>query len=526
MSGLLAALAASVGCGESSGVEPPALARVQRLQGAGELPFDATERYAVPPLDGPRLAPLTLGTRLYASPDERSEKIGYLRLGAVVARSREPVSYRGCPAGWYAVRPVGFACSGPDATVDLEQPLAVAARREPDRASPMPYPYAFVRSVVPNYLRIPTREQQLEAEADLGQHLRQWRKRSHQRQDPSVGANDVPLDARGIAVGPVAERAAPRALGERFGGDGTDAVPWWLQGGRKIPNVSTAQTPPSALLAGSAARHAGVALVDTFVAGPEAQGRRFAVTTDLRLLPVDKLRSELGSAFHGTELKEGLPLAFAQNDSGTFWTVDGDQLTPQGRLTRRRPIALTGKVRMIRGVRIVQTREGSWVRSRDVQVAVKPRELPWFAHAGERWIDISLVNQTLVLWEGERPVFATLVSTGRDGLGDPSTTLSTPRGVFRIRQKHVTTTMDSAVADDEFELRDVPWVMYFKGGYALHAAYWHDDFGRMRSHGCVNLSPIDARHVFEWSLPNVPEHWHGAYASDVMGSGTIVRIGR
>ena len=53
--------------------------------------------------------------------------------------------------------------------------------------------------------------------------------------------------------------------------------------------------------------------------------------------------------------------------------------------------------------------------------------------------------------------------------------------------------------DGEFELRDVPWVMYFKGGYALHAAYWHDDFGRPRSHGCINMAPIDARYVFNWS---------------------------
>ena len=63
-------------------------------------------------------------------------------------------------------------------------------------------------------------------------------------------------------------------------------------------------------------------------------------------------------------------------------------------------------------------------------------------------------------------------------------------GTFRVYQKHITTTMDSSVADHEFELRDVPWVMYFKGSYALHAAYWHDDFGHVRSHGCVNLAPI------------------------------------
>jgi lipoprotein-anchoring transpeptidase ErfK/SrfK len=117
-----------------------------------------------------------------------------------------------------------------------------------------------------------------------------------------------------------------------------------------------------------------------------------------------------------------------------------------------------------------------------------------------------------------------LVSSGRDGLGEPGKTLSTPTGTYRIYQKHVTTTMDSDVADHEFELRDVPWVMYFKGSYALHGAYWHDDFGRVRSHGCINMSPIDARYTFEWSTPEVPEHWHAAYASEPLGEGTLISI--
>jgi lipoprotein-anchoring transpeptidase ErfK/SrfK len=109
-------------------------------------------------------------------------------------------------------------------------------------------------------------------------------------------------------------------------------------------------------------------------------------------------------------------------------------------------------------------------------------------------------------------------------LGEPGKTLSTPRGTYRIYQKHITTTMDSDVADHEFELRDVPWVMYFKGGYALHGAYWHDDFGRTRSHGCVNVAPIDARFAFEWATPEVPRHWHATYSSDVTNQGTLVHI--
>jgi hypothetical protein len=263
------------------------------------------------------------------------------------------------------------------------------------------------------------------------------------------------------------------------------------------------------------------------VAGEEAGNRRFALSTDARLIPADKLKADSGSPFHGQSLQGiGLPVAFGWRERATFWKVRDGQLKPGARLGDRQFVPLTGKVSEIRGVRMVEARDGRWLRSEDLRVAVKPRDLPWFAHRDRRWIDVSIINQTMVLWEGDRPVYATLVSTGRDGLGDPDTTLSTPLGVFRVQQKHVTTTMDSNVADNEFELRDVPWVMYFKGGYALHGAYWHDDFGRPRSHGCVNLAPIDARFVFEWSLPDVPVHWHGAYASESFGKGTIIRIGR
>jgi lipoprotein-anchoring transpeptidase ErfK/SrfK len=75
-----------------------------------------------------------------------------------------------------------------------------------------------------------------------------------------------------------------------------------------------------------------------------------------------------------------------------------------------------------------------------------------------------------------------------------------------------------------FELRDVPWIQYFASGYALHGAYWHDVFGVPRSHGCVNLAPIDARVVFRWTDPPVPEGWHGINVGSEMGEGTAVII--
>jgi hypothetical protein len=75
-----------------------------------------------------------------------------------------------------------------------------------------------------------------------------------------------------------------------------------------------------------------------------------------------------------------------------------------------------------------------------------------------------------------------------------------------------------------FELRDVPWIQYFASGYALHGAYWHDVFGVPRSHGCINLAPIDARIVFRWTDPPLPDGWHGINIGTDMGEGTTVVI--
>jgi hypothetical protein len=65
-------------------------------------------------------------------------------------------------------------------------------------------------------------------------------------------------------------------------------------------------------------------------------------------------------------------------------------------------------------------------------------------------------------------------------------------------------------------------VMYFQGSYALHGAFWHESFGYTRSHGCVNLGATDARWLFYWTTPFMPERWHGVTASDANPGTTIV----
>jgi lipoprotein-anchoring transpeptidase ErfK/SrfK len=510
---------------DASVAQPPANLHVEANGILGARLTPSALSVAVPPADGPKLAALLMAVPVRARPDRTSETVGQLRVGSRVSRSERNVSVRDCPGGWYVIRPVGFVCAGTEATTELQHPVARAINTEPNRSRPMPYRYGFLRAIAPNYLKVPSKDEQLKYEMRLERHLRNWKKLGSVWDTVDVGANDVSLDLEGLAVGEIPKSPVTMSANERFGSSGDDHVPWWLVPQRQIPNLSGFRAPSYAVIADRAKRHAGVALIGEFVAPEQSQSRRFAITTDARLIPADKIKATSGSPFHGQDIRKlGLPAAFVRADNAHYVSLLNGKVERGEPLAFRQFVPLSGKVEEFRGHRMVQTRDGQWLESSDLWVAASPSTMPAFAAKNNHWIDVAIINQMLVLWEGQRPVYMTLVSTGRDGLGDPQTTRSTPQGTFRIYQKHVTTTMDSDVADEEFELRDVPWVMYFKGGYALHGAYWHDEFGRARSHGCINLAPIDARYVFQWATPQVPEHWHAVTAGGVFEEGTLVNI--
>jgi hypothetical protein len=166
--------------------------------------------------------------------------------------------------------------------------------------------------------------------------------------------------------------------------------------------------------------------------------------------------------------------------------------------------------------------ERAWVRERDtasVRIAQPPPE----ARPDERWIDVDLERQVVTAYRGEKPVFATLVSTGRGAVG---TEQATPPGTYRIWVKLRSSDMDNLEnleAQSNYAIQAVPWVLYFEKGYALHGAFWHHAFGRVQSHGCVNLAPRDAERLFEWSSPRMPDGWSAVFPTDYE-PGTIVRV--
>jgi len=138
--------------------------------------------------------------------------------------------------------------------------------------------------------------------------------------------------------------------------------------------------------------------------------------------------------------------------------------------------------------------ESQWVEQRKVGV-VTPSARPEGVQAGDKWIDVNLFEQTLAAYEGDRMVYATLVSTGLPWW-------KTEPGLFSVWIKVEMAKMSGRVGyPDYYYLEDVPWTMYFNGSFALHTAYWHDRFGFPHSHGCVNLAPRDAKWLFNWTTP-------------------------
>ena len=151
----------------------------------------------------------------------------------------------------------------------------------------------------------------------------------------------------------------------------------------------------------------------------------------------------------------------------------------------------------------VTTAAGSWYRigsdqwivSEDVR-ELTPGDRPESIDADERWIEVNLRKQTLFAHEGDTPLFATLVSTGREGR-------ETITGLFRPWIVLRSAPMRGRSFGLDYDLAHVPWVVYFEGSFAWHGTYWHDRFGTRMSAGCINLSPHDAKWLIEWAEPSL-----------------------
>ncbi len=506
--------------------EPEAIARTQAAA------FEA--RY---PLHGLTFHFLA---RVRARPHHESPVVGYMRRGARF-RASERVPGVGCARGWFEVPGQGYVCRGQGYLIGAEppsfEPTPVPAALE----DALPYAYAYTtRGDVPQYWRIPTPAEEAaveEAFAALTTNETAAAAQQAQRQaaeaealvaaeaaaepepgldagiaETPTGASDeestvAPAVVEAEAPPPPGAGAEERAQGNAEGEDAVDpSLVAAAQGTVSIPDFVRLRM-----------RRGFYVSLD---GEEEDAGRRFLRTVRGAFVRAEHLRPNEPPTHRGVVLggRWQLPVAFVYR-TGTHKlrrVPSTGRLEDLGVLERHTPFPVADRLTRQRRAYLV-ARDGYVVRRSSLRVA-EAIERPDSVPPDARWVHVRLSEQTLVAYEGDRPVFATTVSTGRAGF-------ETPTGLFRIQSKHVSTTMDDLNAGEEsYLIEDVPWTMYFEGNYALHAAFWHEGFGRVRSHGCVNLAPTDARWIFQWSSPTLPAGWHGIFADQRARPGTWILI--
>ena len=235
----------------------------------------------------------------------------------------------------------------------------------------------------------------------------------------------------------------------------------------------------------------------------EFEGQRwYRINTD-EFVPAGTLGFASPSKFQGVYLHEQPQHPFAWINR---WTEPS--VVPQGPINAAVPalgryerVTLFAEERRGDGEIWYLVGQDQWVEQSSVsRVDVDPP--PPEIGPDEKWIEIDLFEQTIAAYEGSRMVYATMISSGR-------TATATPTGLYRVYYKVREGKMSNPDVEDGsptwYYIEDVPWTLYFHEGYSIHAAFWHDAFGFLRSHGCVNLTPRDSEWFFHWSDPAMPE---------------------
>jgi lipoprotein-anchoring transpeptidase ErfK/SrfK len=504
---------------------PTELARPGAPPAGSAVPLGPLSVHPKPPEHaGPWFVVTSPAAGVYAEPSfEQKQKIGWVRSGGKLAVKGAPASRKACTAGWYELVDGGYVC-GNYGTTNLSSPDVKFAIVAPNLDDVLPYAYARnAKHGTPLYHSVPAREQMLTYEPYLAD---KEQKPPDQPVSDTVTADDK-TKAPSVVTG--ATRIAP------LGGDAGALIdpgladagieveapekPWWQQENPKDKlhelKLEHLESEADDILAKRMVTGFFVAVDRTF----RWNDRTWYKTTKGLVAPAERFWQTAGPKFKGVELdgeKLKLPIAWGyggRKEVATY-TID-DQKQPKNAksIEKHTAIPVTGKRLDIGKTEYVETTDGTYLKALQVRVT-EPGPPPAGLGPDERWIDVDLSSQTIVAFVGTRPVYASLISSGKQSkIKDKDH--RTPTGEFRIREKHITTTMDgdgTAAGDLPYSIEDVPYAMYFHRAYALHGAFWHSNYGVQMSHGCVNLAPLDAKWLYFFASPEARSGFHGMWA--------------
>ncbi len=478
---------------------------------------------------------------VYAAPDMEAEKLGFLRLGTRLKVGKK-ISGGGCGKGWYPLETGGYACASKGLVVDASKPPFLNDPPPPPRKDePFPYDWAYVKKWnSPMWWRPANAEERKQSQLE--------RAKLEAARTGEPLENFLPEWAKPKPA--PKPKAAPAAEGGEAGAEGGEKDPLAELPGvddpppeKKDPpkaDPPPADPPPADDEGGDdAAGEEEEKEPITLPLSPEHPwlekgyfislagktrdgGQSWWHTARGGYVSTSDAYTYKAKDFQGVELSEEMsfPVGFVMAKTAKVYELqEDDKLKYVGKKERRDFVDLQEETE-VRGTAYMLTTEGQLIKKEDL-VVPHLQPLPKGLDPWERWVDVDLSDQVLVAYEGTRPVFTTLVSTGKKGSEEEP--FETPTGRWRIYSKQLTSNMDGSTASDgNYAIQDVPWVMYFEGSYALHGAFWHRSFGYQRSHGCVNLGPSDARWLYFWTTPFVPDAWHGAHASEGNPGSTVV----
>jgi hypothetical protein len=345
--------------------------------------------------------------------------------------------------------------------------------------------------------------------------------------DPAPSAEAGDKDTKGEKHDAVAKAESIGLFDLDGGAPEEEKKPWWQQTPEKGKSIKVKLDDLSSDADGTLAKR----MVKGFFVAVDKpflwNSRSWYKTTGGLVAPADRMYLVKPPTSQGIDFPEGVKqIGFILGNHANKYEFDADQKSVKvtGNAPRYLAVGLTGATVTYKGTVYRQTSEGWWMKASE-STFTEPGARPPDLGPNEKWIDVNLTRKTLVALEGDKPVFAALISPGKKSK-DKEKDHQTVQGTFRIREKHIAVTMDGdgrAASDLPYSIEDVPYVQYFEGSYALHAAFWHNNFGHEMSHGCVNLSPLDAKKVFMWSEPKLPRGWHAVWSTPE-NRGTLVVV--